>query len=166
MKKIIYCIIGGLSGILLFLTGFLWQQPKINKLKKQVDALQKDNSKLLSMCEEQQVRFKELLIQHKAFKVFSFKKKAHTEKLHANLVLQYALNEYMLILIKRVKYQQELEKEEIRFFTIMEKVIEGKKISTTDKANIHEFVMIKHKSEIKKLKECDFTPVMKELETA
>lgn len=166
MKKIIYWIIGGLSGILLFLTGFLWQQPKINKLKKQVDALQKDNSKLLSMCEEQQEKFKELLIQHKAFKVFSFRKKAHTEKLYANLVLQYALHDYMLILIKRVKYQQELEKEEIRFFTIMEKVIEGKKISTTDKANIHEFVMIKHKSEIKKLKECDFTLVMKELETA
>lgn len=166
MKKILYWIIGIISGILMFLTGFLWRQPKINKLKKEVESLQKDNSKLISLCEQQQEQFRELLVQHKAFKVFAFKKKAHTEKLHANLVLQYAIKEYVSLLVKRVKHQQELEKSEIRFFNIMEKVVEGKDVSTTDKANMRDFIMARHKAEIKSLKECNFEAMMKELETA
>ena len=166
MKKILYWIIGIISGIVLFLVGFLWRQPQINKLRKKVESLQKDNSKLVALCENQQNQFRELLVQHKTFKVFVFKKKAHTEKLQANLVLQYALKEYVILLLKRVKYQQELEKPEIRFFNIMEKVVEGKEISTTDKANIHVFIMEIYKKEIENLKECEFDSVMKELEIA
>ena len=48
----------------------------------------------------------------------------------------------------------------------MEKFIDGKKITTTDKVNMTDFVVSKHKSDIKKLKECDFDLIMNELQTA
>ena len=167
MKRILYWIITSLAAIGMFFTGFLWRQPKINKLKKQIESLQKDNGKLLDICQNQQTKFRELLVQHKALKAFNFKKKAKSEsQLHETLVMQYALKEYIAILLKRVKYQQELEKEEIRFFNIMEKFIDGKKITTTDKVNMTDFVVSKHKSDIKKLKECDFDLIMNELQTA
>ena len=41
MKKAIYWIIGGLIALGSFLLGFLIRQPQINKLKKQVELLQK-----------------------------------------------------------------------------------------------------------------------------
>lgn len=71
MKKIVYWLLGGLIAIASFLTGFLIRQPKINKLKKQVELLQKDNRKLIEMITDKQQNYQELLIQHKALKSFA-----------------------------------------------------------------------------------------------
>ena len=107
MKKAMYWIIGGLIGIGSFLLGFLIRQPQINKLKKQVELLQKDNSKLIGLIEARQAEYKELLVQHKALKALQHRKKAASKELLAeNLVMQYAIREYLSLLLKRVKYER------------------------------------------------------------
>ena len=89
MKKIVYWLLGVLIAIFSFLTGFLIRQPKINKLKKQVELLQKDNRKLIEMITDKQQNYQELLVQHKALKALQFRKKsAIKEQMIENLVMQ------------------------------------------------------------------------------
>ena len=45
-----------------------------------------------------------------------------------------------------------------------EKVIDGKKLSTSDKVKIRDYIMEKHGREIKQLKECEYTAIMAELQ--
>lgn len=165
MKKTLYWIVGGLVAFSSFLLGFLIRQPQINKLKKQVELLQKDNSKLIALIENKQAEFKELLVQHKALKALQHRKKAATKELIAeNLVMQYAIREYLSLLLKRVKCDQELTKEEILFFDSFEKVIDGKKLSTADKVKIRDHIMTRYPTEIKKLMPCEYAEVLDELD--
>ena len=165
MKKAIYWIIGGLIALGSFLLGFLIRQPQINKLKKQVELLQKDNSKLIGLIEARQAEYKELLVQHKALKALQHRKKAASKELLAeNLVMQYAIREYLSLLLKRVKYEQELTKTEILFFDAFEKVIDGKKLSTSDKVKIRDHIMAQYPAEIKKLMPCEYGDVLDELD--
>lgn len=165
MKKIVYWILGGLIAIASFLTGFLIRQPKINKLKKQVELLQKDNRKLIEMITDKQQKYQELLIQHKALKALQFRKKSTIkEQMTENLVMQYAIRAYLTLLLKSGRYDKKLEKDEIVFFKAFEKVIDGKKLSTGDKVKIRDYIMEHHGREIKQLKECEYTAVMAELQ--
>ena len=164
MKKIIYWILGLLGAIGGFLFGFLLRQPGINKLKKQIVLLQKDNGRLLDLCQSQHEEFCNLLVQHKALKAFSFRKKASSkEKLRENLILQYAIKAYIELLLIRVKHEQELSKSEISFFNAFDNVIDGKKLSTSNMAKIRDFVLEHQSTEIDSLKECDYTLVFQEL---
>lgn len=164
MKKLVYAIIAALIAIGSFLTGFLIRQPKINKLKKQIEMLQQDNSKLLNLIDESRQNYQELLIQHKALKALQFRKKsALKEQITETLVMQYAIKEYLMLLLKSGKYNNELEKSEIIFFNAFEKLIDGKKISTSDKVKIRDYITEKYKTEIKHLKECEYTPVIDDL---
>ncbi len=164
MKKLIYGIISVLLMICSFLLGFLIRQPKINKLKKQVELLQKDNSRLIAIAEKQQTEFRELLVQHKALKALQFRKKsAVKEQITENLAMQYAIREYLNLLLKSVKYEYKLEKEEILFFNAFEKFIDGKKLSTSDKVKIRDHIMEHYGSEVKQLKECEYASVLEEL---
>lgn len=148
-----------------FLFGFLLRQPSINNLKKQVEILQHDNAKLIRLHNDKQEQFKTLLVQHKALKAFSLGKKAASkEKLEENLTFQYALYDYLKLLIKCIKQGLELESDEITFFKVYEKVIDGKEISTSDKAKIKNYTLSKYSKEIKELKECDLSAITGALE--
>lgn len=165
MKKIVYWLLGVLIAITSFLTGFLIRQPKINKLKKQIELLQKDNRKLIEMITDKQQNYQELLIQHKALKALQFRKKsAIKEQMTENLVIQYAIKEYLTLLLKNGRYEKLLEKDEIIFFEAFEKVIDGKKLSASDKVKIRDYVMELYGREIKQLRECDYAPVLDELQ--
>ena len=111
--------------------------------------LQQDNSKLLKLIDENRQNYQELLIQHKALKALQFRKKAALkEQLTESLVMQYAIKEYLSLLLKSGKYNNELEKHEIIFFNAFEKFIDGKKISTSDKVKIRDYITEKYKNEI------------------
>ena len=166
MKKLVYWILGGLLAAGSFLFGFLIRQPKINKLKKQMELLQKDSSRLQELCQSQQDDFRNLLLQHKALKAFNFRKKANSkDKLQENLILQYAIRDYLELLVKRVKHEQELSKDEITFFNASENVIEGKKLTTNNKVKIRDFVLERHSTDIKGLQECDYTPILQKMKS-
>ena len=164
MNKLFYWIWGVLIALFGFLFGFLIRQPKINKLKKQIERLHDDIGRLQKLCQNQQDNFKNLLIQHKALKALSFRKKAASkEKLKENLILQYAIRDYLELLLKRVKCNQELSKVEIAFLKASEKIIDGKTLSTSDKVKIKDFTLNRHSTEINNLQECDYTMVFQEL---
>ena len=164
MRKIVYWVLGILSGAGLFLFGFLIRQPQINRLKKQMEFLQKDSSRLQELCQRQQNDFRNLLVQHKALKAFNFKKKSVSkDNLQDNLVLQYAIKEYLELLVKRVRYGQELRKDEIAFFNASENLIEGKKLSTSDKVKIKDYILERHSVDINGLQECDYTTIFQEM---
>lgn len=164
MKKISYWIIGLFSAIGMFLLGFLIRQPQINKLNKRVEHLLEDNNRLQGLCETYQNNFRELLIQHKALKIYNLiKKNASIEKISENLIMQYALNSYMELVLKRVKYEQKLTKSEIAFFNAFENFIDGKKLSIGDKTKIRNFILGRYSAEIKSRKECDYTVILQEL---
>lgn len=167
MKKAIYWIIGGLLSAGGFLLGFLIRQPQVNKLKKQIELLQKDNRRLIAKITCQQQDFQKLLVEHKALKALQFRKKAQSkEKLTENLVMQYAIREYLVLLLKCGRHGQQLEKAEIVFFHAFEKAINGKKLSTGDKVKIRDYIMDHHGADIIALRECEITPVLEELNGA
>ena len=165
MKKIVNWLLGGLVVIISFLAGVLVRQPKINKLRKQVELLQKDNRKLIDMITDKQQNYQELVIQLKALKAMQFRKKSILkDQMTENLVMQYAIKAYLMLLLKSGRYDKPLEKDEIMFFTAFEKVIDGKKLTTSDKLKIREYITEHHSGEIKQFKECEYASVLEELQ--
>jgi hypothetical protein len=65
MKQLKYILIAIAVAIGSFLTGFLIRQPKLNKLKKQLETMQHDNQRLIALCTEQQQNLS-CSLQHKA----------------------------------------------------------------------------------------------------
>jgi hypothetical protein len=165
MKQLKYILIAIAVAIGSFLTGFLIRQPKLNKLKKQLETMQHDNQRLIALCTEQQQKFRKLLVQHKALKAMQYRKLATSkEKIKECLTMQYAIYEYVSLLIKRVEFEQELSKEEIIFFSSFEKFIDGKQLNDTDKVKIAEFVKVNHSAEIRNMRECDFSAMLADLQ--
>lgn len=156
MKKLYFWILSALLAVAAFFGGFFFRQPKINKLKKQVELMQKDISKLESLRLKQKEDFQELLIQHKSLKAINFKKRAIAkEKIRGNLIEQYALKEYIDLLILRVREHRELSKEELMFFNAYEKAMNSGKTSSATQVKVQNYITSKYEAEIKKLKECD-----------
>ena len=167
MKKALYWILGLLIGLFGFITGALIRQPHINRLKEQVKLLQKDNRRLLTLINDQRQEYQNLLVEHKALKALQFRKKAKSkERLEENLVMQYAIRAYLVLLIKSGRHGQKMEKSEIVFFNSFEKALNGKVLSASDKVIIRDYIMEHHRSDIKALRECEIAPVMKELNEA
>ena len=86
------------------------------------------------------------------------------EQMTENLVIQYAIREYLTLLLKSGRNEQKLDKDEIVFFKAFEKVIDGKKLSTSDKVKIRDYIMEHYGHEIKQLKQCEYAAVMAELQ--
>ena len=156
MKKLYFWILSALLAVAAFFSGFFLRQPKINKLKKQFELMQKDINKLETLRLKQKEDFQELLIQHKSLKAINFKKRAIAkEKMRGNLIEQYALKEYIDLLILRVREHKELSKEELMFFNAYEKAMNSGKTSSAIQVKVQNYITSKYETEIKKLKECD-----------
>ena len=166
MKKLISYILAGLGAILLFFVGFFARQPAINKLKKQVKQLQKETERLNQLRDAQHRELGELLIKYKALGALQFKKKSvEKENIQGLLIYQYGAKEYLGMLIDSVKHGIEMPKEAIGFFKAFDKVIDGEKVSDSDWKKIKEYIFVKHRKDIDGLVECDYTDLIKELET-
>ncbi len=161
MKRLTNWIIGVLSAGLLILFGCLIRQPKMNRLKKQLELLQKDNGKLQILINSQKKEFRELLVQHKTLKAFSLiKRTSSKDRITENLVMQYGLKAYVDLLLKRVKCEQKLTKSEISFFCAYERFINGNSLSTLDKEKIKKYILEHYATDIKNLKECDDATIL------
>ena len=164
MIKLKDWIWGAIIAISFFFLGWLSRQPSINKLKKQVITLQKNNEQLLARCDQLQTEFRELLVQHKALKVLQIKRKAESKgRLQENLMMQYAIRDYLELLLNRIKTQQKLSRDEKAFFKAFEGVIDGAVLTGSDKAHVKEYVVAHHKKELDTLRECDFAPTLQAL---
>lgn len=156
MKKILYWIWIPLATFFGVFVGFFIRQPKVNKLKKQIEALQKNLTSIQSMLESYQNAFDDLFIRYKGLKVLQLKQKAEYEnKLKDNLILQYGMKDYLTLLFDTVKNSRKLELDEITFYKTFDNVIEGKQIDKKMFSKIKTYVMDNHKREINSLKQCD-----------
>ena len=122
---------------------------------------------MLALVNGQQQEYQNLLVEHKALKALQFRKKAKSkERLEENLTMQYAIRAYLVLLLKSGRHGQKMEKAEVVFFNAFEKVVNGKKLSTSDKVKIRDYIMEHHKADIKALRECEIAPVLQELNDA
>ncbi len=150
--------------IFAFFAGFFIRQPKVNKLKKQIELLQKNENILLEMNTKQKEDFKEIYIQLQMLKLHKYKEKAKCkESLKNNLIEQYSLKEYVELLLRRVKKEEKLEKAEIQFINAYSKRLDNQTISSKEMDNICNYITEKYGEEIKKLKECDSESLITEL---
>lgn len=161
LSKVMIGVLTGIGGTIL---GALLRQPEINKLKKQVRKLQKEIERLQINQRAQDEQIKELIIKYKALKIFQFrKKKEGRENIRGLLLYQYGTYDYLDLLIGTVKGEKEMKREDILFYNMFDKVIEGKSISEKEKAAIKEYVMNKHWFEISMMKTYDITDKFEEL---
>ena len=158
MNKIIKWLGYGLIGAGGIVTGLLARQPKINKLTKQVKTLQQQLSTLQEKMHAYQDSFDNLLIKYKGLKILQLKKKAeYHDKLKDNLMLQYGIKDYIIILFESSKNQRKLTNLEKVFYKSFDDVIEGKELGESTFANIKKYVLNNHENEITALKPCDYT---------
>ena len=156
MKKILSWIWIPLAAIFGFFAGFFVRQPKINRLKKQIETLQKNLVAIQSKMENYQNSFDNLLIHYKGLKVLQLKQKAEYEnKLKDNLILQYGIKDFLALLLDTVKNERKLNSEELAFYKAFDDVIEGKQVDKTTFSTIKTYVINNHKREINALKPCD-----------
>jgi hypothetical protein len=166
MNKLVRHIFAALGAILLFFAGFFARQPTINNLKKQVKQLQKETERLNQLRYAQHREIGELLIKYKALGALQFKKKSlEKENIKGLLIYQYGAREYLGLLIDSVKHGIEIPKQAIGFFKAFDKVIDGDKVSDSDRKKIKEYIFVKHHKDIDGLRECDYTDLITELET-
>ena len=165
MNKILSIVVLIASTLAALFTGILIRQPKINKLKKQVQSLQAKNIQLYEMREQQQQQINEMFIEYQAFKIGHHKEKLKCkENIKGLLVYQYASKEYLTLLIDRVKNNKKIDKDALPFFSAFEQFIDGKDVSEKDAEIIKDFIVNKYGSEIEKLKECDYGYLLEEIE--
>ena len=58
-------------------------------------------------------------------------------------------------LLLKASRKEELLKEDVIFYNLFDKVIEGQEIVSEEKKAIREYVTYKHGSELRRMKECD-----------
>ena len=164
MKRILSFFGIGMAVIAGFFVGFFVRQPKINKLKSQIEHLQKELKKLEILRDKQNDTIKRLLIDYKSLKIFDFVKRSKAkENIKAELALQYGTKEYLQLLLDRVKNNREFSNEEMIFFSAFDSVIEGKKISNKDIDKIKAYIFNKYRKEIKGLIPCDYNELVMEI---
>lgn len=164
MNKILSIVVLIASTLAAFFAGMLIRQPKINKLKKQVQTLQEKNIQLYEMREQQQRQINEMFIKYQAFKIGHHKEKLKCkENIKGQLIYQYASKEYLTILIVRVKNNKKIDRSALPFFNAFEQFIDGKDVSEKEAGIIKDYIVKKYGSEIEKLKECDYDYLIEEI---
>ena len=151
-------LVGGLSGSCGITIGCLMRQPEINKLRKMVKQLNKKNSELRKLLDEQMQMIEVLQDEIRAYKFYNFIKKRETRKeLRRKLVAQYALKEYCSILLFRDKNREViLDDEQNKFFNIMDGYLSGKNVSKEDQNYMDRYIIAKYNNNIRKCEKWDY----------
>ena len=150
-----------------FIGGCLARQPEINRLHRQVKNLQNANGKLRRMLDEQMMVVEVLEDEIRAYKFFEFVKKRHVKKeLKKNLVFQYAMTEYVSILIQRDRDRANranvvVDVEKDKFFSIMEKYMDKQKVEKEDGEFVDQYIINKHGKAISKCQKWDYHDLLK-----
>ena len=149
----ISALIGGAGGLA---AGLLLRQPEINRLHAQIKALQANVDQLQGIVEEQNNEIEILIERYKAlgFLQFSERKKLK-EELEDELLEQYAVAEYIGLLISCVNGDREMDPEDVKFYKGFGKMLANKVIGYQEKQLVRSYVMARHGAEIKALKECN-----------
>lgn len=153
--------LGGAGGMIV---GALVRQPEINKLRKQVKRLQGDMDALKDVIEEQNSEIAELLFRYKALKVIQFAKRRELKSdIQESLASQYAVSDYLQLLLSIASTGRDMEPEEAEFYRAFGKVLVDKNTSEAEREAIKAFVWERHAAELKSMTPCDMQPILDKL---
>lgn len=167
MKPPLIAAIGGILGAGAGLVaGVLIRQPEINKLKKQVKSLQAQTAALQDAVAAQKEEIAALLLKLKSLRIYQVVKKHEIKnEIREALLVQYASNDYLRLLLETAKGTHQMDESDIRFYKAYNKLLAEKKLSDKEKSCIDAYVQERHQSELSSLQECDMQPVIDEIES-
>lgn len=144
--------------------GFTLRQPEINRLKKQIKELQRDNSKLKKLMYEQQEAYENLLIAYGDLKFYQLtEKRKLKQNMRGQILLGYEYKEYVDLLLKVVKENgdENLNDKEKAFFEICTQWLEDGKLSDKEMKAMDSYIMSRYKKEIFTRKDVDIVNYVK-----
>lgn len=153
----------GLAG---FIAGALSRQPEINELKEQVRSLQAEVDRLHNVIEVQEGQIHELKIRYTALKGWQFvQKKQQRDYIRGSIMYQYALKEYLEMLIDADKSGKvKMNKSELHFYNAFGKILNVGKITDKDRNVVIEYISDKYGAEINRFQDPDLSSIMEYLE--
>ncbi len=144
--------------------GFALRQPEINRLKKQVRELQRDNSKLRKIMCEQQEAYENLLVAYGELKFYQLiEKRKLKQNMRGQLLLGYEYKEYVDLLLKVVQDNgdENLTDRQKAFFELCTQWLEEGELSGKERKAMDSYIMSKYKKEILRRKNIDIINYVK-----
>lgn len=157
---VVLCTTGGT------VLGTLIRQPEINKLKKQIKDLQKDNSRIKKLMRQQQENLETMLVEYSKIQFYHvLTKRKIKQNIRGEIVIGYELKEYVDLLKRSVAEKgvygfSEREKE---FFELSTQLVEGKNLNASQEKFMSDYVIKKYKKEILRIKDVNILDYVKQI---
>jgi len=134
-----------------FVTGALFRQREINRLKKQVAILQNEIKRLQALIWEQNRQIKELRIRYNVMKGYHFVNKIKYEGSIKGYIIQaYAFQEYVRISCDKIN-KDDVSADDGKFFVIYDKILSDGKAEKSSYAFIKTYLLKKYELEISQM---------------
>lgn len=146
--------------------GYLARQPEINRLKKQIQLLQKENERLRSCIDAQNRTILEYKVRYNALKAWQFSEKRKVgSSARSRVMQQCCLMEYLEISITKVQ-GKELSEEMLVFYNIYELMLSGKEntLTVNEFRVLKNYIYCRYRSEIETLTPPDISKTQEKLE--
>lgn len=127
------------------------RQPEINKLKRQVKDLQKDNTRIKQLMRQQQENLEQLMIEYSKLKFYQIlDKRKLNQDVRGQICQGYEYKEYVDLLTKVLREggDENLSEEQKGFLELCTEQIEGKELGKEKEKEINDYIMKKYKKEI------------------
>lgn len=156
----------GLGSIGGFIVGTLSRKPELSELKEQVKSLQAEVERLHTVIKNQNSYLSELKIRYAALKGWQLLQKNKQSKyIRGSIIYQYALKEYLEILIDSDQSNKvKMNKEEVRFYNGFGKILNNGEITDKDRKVVIDYITDRYAEEISQFKGPDLQSVIEYLE--
>lgn len=163
-QKLIAAVSALIGSAVGFAGGLLFRQPEINRLHDQIKKLQANVDQLQGIVEEQNNEIELLITRYNSLGFFQFtERKELKERLEEELFGQYAVADYVNLLITCVNGDYEMDADDIKFYKGFGKILGNKVISYQEKQFVRSYVMKRHGREISALQECKPDAILQQL---
>lgn len=146
--------------------GCLIRQPEINKLKRQLEDLQKDNSEIKKLMIQQQDALQKLIAEQAQLKFFQIaKRKNMNERIRGVIWEGYLYKEYVDLLDKAIHSggNECFSEEEKQAFELATSVVEGRELTKEKYNALKDYILFKYKREIRKKQDVEILEYVKHM---
>lgn len=157
---VVLCTTGGT------VLGTLIRQPEINKLKKQIKELQKDNSRVKQLMRQQQENLEKMLVEYSSIRFYHvLTKRKIKQSIRGEIVIGYELKEYVDLLKRSIneKGVHNFSEREKEFFELSMQLIEGENMNISQEKFMSDYVIKKYKKEILRRKDANILVYVKQI---
>lgn len=133
------------------IVGALLRQPEINRLKKQIEVLQAEMSKLQALLAEQNRQISELKTRYNVIKGYNFLlRKKFEGNIKGHIIHQYAFHEYVSLSKLKIK-GADLDDKRQSFFKLYDRLITGENMQFKEFMSMKKYLMSKYQLQINQL---------------